>query len=131
MTVLAVNLDMLPARILVVDDNESVRKALRRLLTSEDIVVCGEAVDGLDAIDAVRRLTPDLLVMDVSMPRLSGMDAARAVHHEFPALPILLMTDPDPEIVAAGRRLGVGGFVSKTGNIAEAARTVLRGEEFA
>src|SRR5437868_773105 len=56
------------ARILVVDDNESVRKALTRLLTVEDCVVCGEAVDGLDAIEAARRLKPDLIIMDLSMP---------------------------------------------------------------
>jgi len=119
-----------PARILVVDDNQSVRKAVCRLLTVEDCVVCGEAVDGLDAIEAARRLKPDLILMDLSMPGMSGMDAARQIRQEFPALSIMLMTEPDLEIVAAARRLGIRGTVSKVGKILSGVRTVLRGEEF-
>ena len=118
------------ARILVVDDNESVRKALTRLLTVEDCVVCGEAVDGLDAIEAARRLKPDLIIMDLSMPGMSGMAAARAIRQECQTVSIMLMTDPDPEIMAAARAMGIRGTVSKVGSILGAVRAVLRGEEF-
>lgn len=118
------------ARILVVDDNESVRKALSRLLTVEDCVVCGEAVDGLDAIEAARRLKPDLIIMDLSMPGMSGMDAAREIRSEFQTMSIMLMTEPDPEIVAAATRLGIRGTVSKVGSILSGVRAVLRGDEF-
>lgn len=121
--------DTVPARILVVDDNESVRKALSRLLTVEDCVVCGEAVDGLEAIEAARRLKPDLILMDLSMPGMSGMDAAREMRNEFPTLSIMLMTEPDPEIIDAARRLGIRGTVSKVGSILSAVRAVLRGDE--
>lgn len=118
-----------PARILVVDDNESVRKALFRLLAVEDCVVCGEAADGARAIEAARQLTPDLILMDLSMPGMSGMDAARQIRQEFPAMPIVLMTEPDPEIIAAARQLGIRGSVPKVGNILSSVRAVLRGEE--
>lgn len=121
--------DTVPARILVVDDNESVRKALSRLLTVEDCVVCGEAVDGSDAIEAARRLKPDLILMDLSMPGMSGMDAAREMRKEFPTLSIILMTEPDPEIIATARRLGIRGTVSKVGSILSGVRAVLRGDE--
>ena len=119
-----------PARILVVDDNQSVRRALCRLLTVEDCVVCGQAGDGADAIEAARRLTPNLIVMDLSMPGMSGIDAAREICREFPTMSVLLMTEPDPEIVAAARRLGIRGTVSKVGNILGGVRAVLRGDEF-
>lgn len=122
--------DRVRARILVVDDNESVRKALLRLLTVEDCAVCGEAVDGLDAIEAARRLKPDLILMDLSMPGMSGMDAAREMRKEFPTLSIMLMTEPDPEIIATARQLGIRGTVSKVGRILTGVRAVLRGEEF-
>jgi DNA-binding NarL/FixJ family response regulator len=122
--------DTVPARILVVDDNESVRKALSRVLTVDDCVVCGEAVDGLDAIAAAGRLRPDLILMDLSMPGMSGMEAAREIRTEFPALSILLMTEPDLEIMAAARRLGIRGTVSKVGSILSGVRAVLRGDEF-
>ena len=121
--------DTVRARILVVDDNQSVREALSRLLTVDDCVVCGEAVDGVDAIEAARRLTPDLILMDLSMPGMSGMDAAREIRREFPTLAIMLMTEPDLEIMAAARRAGIRGTVSKVGNILSAVRAVLRGEE--
>ena len=122
--------DTVRARILVVDDNESIRKTLSRLLTVEDCVVCGEAVDGADAIEAARRLTPDLILMDLSMPGMSGMDAAREIRKALPTLSIMLLTEPDPEIIAAARRLGIRGTVSKVGNILSGVRTVLRGDEF-
>lgn len=122
--------DTVPARILVVDDNESVRKALSRLLTREQYVVCGESVDGIDAIEATRRLRPDLIIMDLSMSGMSGMDAAREIRQESRAPSIILMTEPDPEIMAAARRVGIRGIVSKVGNILDAVRAVLQGDDF-
>jgi len=130
MAALLVMPETVRARILVVDDNESVRNALARMLTAEDCVVCGEAVDGLDAIEAARRLRPDLILMDLNMPGMSGMDAAREMRKEFQALSIMLLTEPDPEIIAAARQLGIRGTVSKVGSILTGVRAVLRGDEF-
>jgi two-component system chemotaxis response regulator CheY len=122
---------MPPARLLIVDDNESVRKALRRLLTAEDFDVCGDAVDGPEAIQTVRRLEPDLVIMDLLMPGMSGLDAAREMRKEFPAALIMLMTAPDADIVEAARRVGIRGTVSKgDGRFVSGVHAVLRGEEF-
>jgi DNA-binding NarL/FixJ family response regulator len=66
--------------LLIVDDHEVVRRGVRSLLTDQtDWEVCGEAVDGQDALDKARELKPDLIVMDVSMPRLNGLEATRQV----------------------------------------------------
>lgn len=122
---------MSTVRILIVDDNESVRRALRRALMAEDWEVCWEAPDGLDGIQAARRLNPDLVVMDLFMPGMTGIDAARELRKEIPALPIILMTSPDPDIVTAARQAGIRGTVSKgSGAIVSAVGAILRGEEF-
>ena len=100
-------------RVLIVDDHEPVRKALRRLLTADGYEVCGEAADGPDVIHAVRQLRPEVILMDLLMPGMSGIDAARDVLAEFPATVIVLMTSPDPEIEEAAREAGVRGVVWK------------------
>ena len=66
----------------------------------------------------------------LSRTELAGIDAAREIRREFPALSIMLLTEPDPEIIDAARRLGVRGTVSKVGSILSAVRAVLRGDEF-
>ncbi len=117
-------------RILIVDDNEAIRKALCRLLHAQDWEVCGEAADGPDAIDAVRRLDPDLVIMDLFMPTMSGIDAAREIRQQSPNMLIILMTPPDPEIEEAARHVGIGGVVSKgDGRIVAAVQTMLNGGE--
>ena len=118
-------------RVLIVDDHEPVRKALRRLLTADGYDVCGEAADGPDVIDAVRRLRPDAILMDLLMPGMSGIDAAREVHAEFPATMIVLMTSPDPEIKEAALQAGMRGVVWKgSGNFINAIHDVLKNDEF-
>jgi DNA-binding LytR/AlgR family response regulator len=68
---------LLSIRILLVDDNESVRRGLRSFLFSRaDFLICGEAVDGLDAIEKAKALQPDVVLMDITMPRMSGLVAA-------------------------------------------------------
>ena len=79
--------------VLLVDDNELVRKGLRALLESEaDIVVTGEAGDGEQAIERVRTLTPDMVVMDISMPKLNGIDATRRILAEAPETRIVALS---------------------------------------
>jgi len=118
-------------RLLIVDDQPEVRKALRRLLTVEDFDVCGEAADGLEAIQATRRLHPDLIVMDLLMPHMTGIEAAHEIRNEFPSMLIMLVT-PEPSIVEAARNAGIRGTVSKMAlaNLVPGIRAVLRGEEF-
>jgi DNA-binding NarL/FixJ family response regulator len=79
--------------ILIVDDNDAVRKLTRLLLeTQADLEVCGEAVDGLDAIKKTRELKPDLILLDLSMPRMNGVEAASVIKGMMPQMLIVLFT---------------------------------------
>jgi DNA-binding NarL/FixJ family response regulator len=79
--------------ILIVDDNAIIRRSLRRILESVDgWQVCDEAVDGQDGIEMAKELTPDLIIVDLSMPRLNGLEAARALSKTMPELPLLMFS---------------------------------------
>ena len=120
------------ARILIVDDYADIRTALRRRLTAENWEVCGEVCDGLEAIEAARRLVPDLIVMDLCMPGMMGLEAARKIREEFPAMLIMLMTTPDADLEEAARSAGIRGTVSKMAmdKMVSGVHALLRGEEF-
>jgi YesN/AraC family two-component response regulator len=80
-------------RILIVDDHEHIRKIIRAFMESESgCVVCGEAVDGYDAIEKAQELKPDLIILDVSMPRMNGIEAAPRLKNMLPQTPIVLFT---------------------------------------
>jgi DNA-binding NarL/FixJ family response regulator len=119
-------------RILIVDDYAELRTALRRRLSAEDWEVCGEAGDGPEAIEAARRLAPDLIVMDVWMPGMTGLEAARKIREEFPGMLIMLMTTPDDDVEEAARGAGIRGTVSKMAmdKMVIGLRALLRGDEF-
>jgi DNA-binding NarL/FixJ family response regulator len=118
-------------RVLIADDHPQVRSVLRRLLVEASFDVCGEAADGLEAIESARRLQPDVIVMDLRMPHMNGIEAARAIRAEFPGMPIMLLT-VDLSIVAAARKAGIRGSLSKMDlpNLAPGIQALLRGEEF-
>jgi CheY-like chemotaxis protein len=119
-------------RILIVDDYAELRTALRRRLTAENWEVCGEVGDGPEAIEAARRLAPDLIVMDLCMPGMTGLEAARKIREEFPAMLIMLMTTPDDDVEEAARGAGIRGTVSKMAmnKMVTGLHALLRGEEF-
>ena len=79
-------------RVFIVDDNPSVRTGIRKLLEPSGFAICGEAADGLDAVERAPEINPDLIILDVSMPRMHGLDAARKLHDIHPHVPILLNT---------------------------------------
>ena len=95
---------------MIADDHEVVRRGLRSLLSSQsEIQVCGEAVDGLDAIAKAKELRPDVVVLDISMPRLNGLQAAHVIRREVPESEILILSQHDPSqmrqtALAAGAR---------------------------
>jgi DNA-binding NarL/FixJ family response regulator len=107
---------MKTARLLIVDDHEIFRRGLRALLEpSSEWEICGEAMDGMDAVEQCRLLKPDVVVLDVSMPRLNGLEAARLIRKENPATLIVIITQHDSsQIRAAAREAGAQAFVTKS-----------------
>lgn len=103
-------------RILVADDHPIFRFGLCALLRSHPSwEVCGEAADGRDAVEKCRQLKPDLLILDICMPKLNGMDAARQILKDNPAQAILVLTAVDSEqVVQDCLEAGVRGWVRKS-----------------
>jgi DNA-binding NarL/FixJ family response regulator len=102
-------------RILVVDDNEYVRRGVLNILTSnKDLEVCGVALDGHEAIQKAAELAPDLILLDISMPGMDGLEAARILRTEVPAAKILIMSQHDPDqILQRALDAGAQGCVDK------------------
>jgi DNA-binding NarL/FixJ family response regulator len=105
-----------PLRILIADDQPYMRRAVKALLESQNgWVVCGEAADGLEAIKKVEELQPDVIVMDMIMPNLNGLEATRRIHREFPGSHVLILTLHDvPELIKLVRTAGAQGLVLKS-----------------
>lgn len=100
-------------RVLVVDDNAALRREIRRQLESAGLEVCGEAADGLEALEQAREMKPDLVILDVAMPRLNGIDAARELRKVQPRLPVILHTLHADIIRSQGMPEGVDEVVAK------------------
>jgi DNA-binding NarL/FixJ family response regulator len=103
-----------PARILLVDDHPIARNAVRALLDSYAFHVCGEAEDGKEAIEKVVDLKPDLVLLDISMPVMNGIDAAREIYRLAPNTKIVFFTIHDIPIIVDATRGLVDGFVPKS-----------------
>src|ERR1700738_3373387 len=79
-------------RILVIDDGDSVRHIIRIFLERDGFEVCGEGADGVEAIEQAKKLKPDLIVLDLAMPRMNGAEAASILSQTMPSVPIVLLT---------------------------------------
>lgn len=103
-------------RVLVVDDHEVVRRGVCSLIQRHSSYdVCGEAVDGQDAVEKARELTPDVIVMDVSMPRLNGLEATHLIRATLPDSEVLILSQHDsPEMVRQAFKAGARGYVVKS-----------------
>ncbi len=112
---------MQEVRTLIVDDNAGFRRGVKILLAYEpDIVVIGEAADGQEAILKARELKPDLVLMDVRMPGISGIDATRQLKEEIPELKVIVLTIFDlEEYREAAMASGANGYVAKKSLIEE------------
>jgi DNA-binding NarL/FixJ family response regulator len=123
---------MAKIRVLLADDHAILREGLRALLAlADDIDVVGEAADGREAIDRVAALLPDVVIMDVSMPGLGGLEATLEIRKQRPDTKILVLTQyEDPEYVRRFLQAGVSGYVLKKSagaDLAAAIRAAYRG----
>lgn len=102
-------------RVLVVDDHPAFRKALTSALNMvEGFEVAGEAGGGVAACEGADELEPDVILMDLSMPDLSGIDAMKVIHESKPDLPVVILTaHADPGVEREAREAGASGFLAK------------------
>lgn len=118
--------------VVIADDHELVRSGIKSVIRgSEDLTVVGEARDGLEAVSEARRHKPELIVMDVRMPKLGGIEACREIRNELPATNVLVLTSfGDSTAVMAAIMAGAGGFMIKdvgASDLLDAMRRVGRG----
>jgi DNA-binding NarL/FixJ family response regulator len=119
--------------VLIADDHPVVRHGLRAFLQlQEDLDIVGEAGDGLEAVAQVRKLQPDVVLLDLVMPRLDGIDAIRQIHEASPSTKVIVLTTfTDDEKVFPAVKAGAAGYLLKDvepRELAEAIRTVSRGQ---
>jgi DNA-binding NarL/FixJ family response regulator len=124
-----------PVRILLADDHALVRRGVRLVLESEpDLAVVGEADDGAHAVELARTADADLAVLDITMPRMTGLQAARALTRQRPGLKILFLTMHDSEqYFFEALKLGACGYVLKSvadRDLVDACRAAMRDEPF-
>lgn len=122
-------------RILIVDDHPIVRSGLHSLLMAEsDIDVVGEATDGKEGIEKTEALQPNVVLMDISMPNVDGLNATRQIKSKFPEVQILVLSmHRSDEYFFEMLRAGASGYIlktAKTSDLLEAIRVVNRGEVF-
>ena len=119
-------------RILLADDSECARSIIRKSLESQPTLeVCGEAVDGTDAIEQAQRLKPDLVLLDLAMPQLNGIETASVLRKKMPEVPIVLLTihetSPGNAVgAAAATAMGVTASISKHEGLAAVLNCVRR-----
>jgi len=109
----------MPKTILIVDDNAFVRRALCGVFKREaDFEVCGEAENGYDAIQKAKLLHPDLIVLDLSMPVMNGLDAARVLKRVMPTVPLIMYSAfGDRAAEHQARLIGISELVSKSEHV--------------
>lgn len=107
-------------KVLLAEDHKIVRQGTRLYLESMGIEVIGEATNGREAIELAGRLQPDVVVMDIHLPELTGVEATRRIRHDYPEIRILVLTAYDePAYVHALLDAGADGFILKTAELSE------------
>ncbi len=104
----------MPAKILIVDDHVGARIAVRELLDWHSFQVCGEAKDGQEAIERVIELKPDVVLLDINMPRMDGIKAAQEIRRISPHTKIVFLTIHSAPEIATTLNMWAHGFVSKS-----------------
>ena len=116
-------------RLLIADDHDLVRRGLRGLLRREpDFEIVGEAENGKEAVELCRSLAPDLVLMDVRMPGMDGLEATRAIKQERPEIGVLMVTmHDDPDYMLEAIKAGAAGYVLKDASWEDLTTSVRRG----
>jgi two-component system, NarL family, response regulator NreC len=124
----------MPIRVVLADDHVLVRQGIKSLLEREGMQVLAEASDGQEAVRQVEKLNPDVAVIDIGMPLLNGMDAARVLSRSCPKTkPVLLTQHDEDQYVSEALDAGVKGYVLKSqvaNDLVQAIRQVLRGDVY-
>jgi two-component system response regulator NreC len=126
---------MAKIRVLVTDDHAIVRDGICALLAlTGDIEAVGEATNGREALEMVAKLSPDIVLMDIVMPLMDGLEATRRIHKDFPGTKVVVLTQyEDREYVLPVIEAGASGFISKaaaSSELTSAIRSVYRGDSF-
>jgi DNA-binding NarL/FixJ family response regulator len=112
-------------RVLLADETAVVRQRVKGLLEREGFEIVGEAADGLEAVKLAQALDPDAAILDLSMPQLSGMNAAREIKQLSPRTQLILQTvHPEGHQVALALRAGIRGYVTKTESAKDLVRAI-------
>jgi len=114
------------AKIVIVDDDQTFRTILRRILAKDPkLNVVGEAGDGLEALEEIRAVSPDLILMDLAMPRLNGLEATRTIKAEHPASRVVILTQhQEPAYQRAAAECGADAFLTKTTRLTDLLTTI-------
>jgi DNA-binding NarL/FixJ family response regulator len=112
--------------VLIADDHQLLRQALRRAMEDAGLVVLGEAADGAEAVQLVDELRPELVIMDVTMPVLGGIEATRRLHAAHPDLPIVVLTMHDEDALREeALRAGASAFLTKDSSMQDVVATAI------
>ena len=121
-----------PVRVMLVDDHRMLRDGLRRSMEDQGFDVVGEASNGQEAVRLAQQLEPDVILMDVTMPFLDGVEATRLIHRARPAMPVVMLTmHADSDVMSRAIQAGAVGYLVKdcsTEEVAAAVRTAASGE---
>jgi two-component system, NarL family, nitrate/nitrite response regulator NarL len=122
-------------RILIADDHPMIRRAVRSTLQDHPhFEVCGEAFDGAQAVEKAKKLKPDVVVLNVTMPVMNGFEAARKIKEDVPQSAIVILSsNADQRFVEEAKKLGVRAYVAKTKAgeaLVKAIEAAVRGEDF-
>ena len=121
--------------VLIADDHQILREGLGELLSGQkDMSVVGKAADGREAVELAKSLKPDVVLMDVSLPELNGMDATYQIHHDLPRTRVLALSmHAEPRFVKEMLSAGASGYLLKDSafeDLISAIRTVIRGKRY-
>jgi DNA-binding NarL/FixJ family response regulator len=122
-------------QVLIADDQEAIRRRVSSIIKSHaNLEVCAEAADGIEAVEKAKKANPDLIVLDITMPGINGLDAARRIKEFAPDTPIVILTvHKSKQLIDEAQKIGVNGYVTKAEagqNLLKAVDAVLQNQTF-